>query len=218
MLFSPLIDQLIEALRCLPGIGPKSAQRMTFYLLERARDNGRHLATALEQAMERIGHCNTCRTLTEDPICKICNNPNRDHTQLCIVETPADVIAIEQTHAYRGLYFVLMGHLSPLDGIGPVELGIEHLINRLRGNVINEIILATNPTVEGEATAHYIAELAKQASIRTTRIALGIPLGGELEFTDGSTLARAFSTRAPLYTTDNKKPIISNIEPVEPGK
>jgi recombination protein RecR len=206
MLFSPLIDQLIEALRCLPGIGPKSAQRMAFHLLERARDNGVHLAKSLALAMERIGHCNTCRTLTEDPVCRICQNPSRDHSQLCIVETPADVLAIEQTHAFRGLYFVLMGHLSPLDGIGPSELGIEHLVNRLRENKVREIILATNPTVEGEATAHYIAALAKQVSIRTTRIALGVPLGGELEFTDGSTLARAFSTRAPLYSSEDKEP------------
>lgn len=196
MSFSPLIDQLITALRCLPGIGPKSAQRMAFHLLERERSAGLSLAKALETAIERVGHCESCRTLSETTLCSLCNNTNRDASLLCIVETPTDVIAIEQTGSYRGYYFVLMGRLSPLDGIGPEELGIDKLIHRITIQPPQEIILATNPTVEGEATAHYLAELVKQRGINASRIAHGVPLGGELEFVDGNTLARAMAGRA----------------------
>lgn len=195
---SPLIDQLITALRCLPGIGPKSAQRMAFHLLERERSAGLSLAKALETAIERVGHCESCRTLSETALCSLCNNTNRDASLLCIVETPTDVIAIEQTGSYRGYYFVLMGRLSPLDGIGPEELGIDKLIHRITTLPPQEVILATNPTVEGEATAHYLAELVKQRGISATRIAHGVPLGGELEFVDGNTLARAMAGRAEV--------------------
>lgn len=198
MSFSPLIDQLIAALRCLPGVGPKSAQRMAFHILERERGSGAALARALEQAIQHVGHCQRCRTLSETELCKLCSNINRDSALLCIVETPADVIAIEQTGSYRGQYFVLMGRLSPLDGIGPKELGIEQLDKRLALEKPNEVILATNPTVEGEATAHYLAELVKQHGISASRIAHGVPLGGELEFVDGNTLARALVGRAEV--------------------
>lgn len=196
MSFSPLINQLVAALRCLPGVGPKSAQRMAFHLLERERAAGLTLAKILEQAIDQVGHCDDCRTLSETPLCSLCNNPHRDGAILCIVETPADVWAIEQTGSYRGRYFVLMGKLSPLDGIGPAELGIDQLMNHIRVLAPQEVILATNPTVEGEATAHYIAALIKQQhNIRISRIAHGVPLGGELEFVDGNTLARALSGR-----------------------
>lgn len=195
MSFSPLINQLVSALRCLPGVGPKSAQRMAFHLLERERAAGLTLANALEQAIEHVGHCQRCRTLSEATICALCNNPSRDQSLLCIVETPVDVIAIEQTGCYRGYYFVLMGRLSPLDGIGPEEIGINQLIKHLGDFPPQEVILATNPTVEGEATAHYLAGIIKQRAINTTRIAYGVPLGGELEFVDGNTLARALTGR-----------------------
>ncbi len=195
-LFSPLIDQLITALRCLPGIGPKSAQRMAFHILERDRNGGQNLATILATAITQVGHCQRCRTLSENTLCSLCSNTNRDQTLLCIVETPADVIAIEQTGSYRGYYFVLMGRLSPLDGIGPAEIGIDQLIKNIHAQPPQEIILATNSTVEGEATAHYLAELIKKHNINATRIAHGVPLGGELEFVDGNTLARALAGRA----------------------
>lgn len=195
MSFSPLINQLVAALRCLPGIGPKSAQRMAFHLLERERHSGLALAKILEQAIEQVGHCQRCRTLSETALCTLCANQNRDHSLLCIVESPADVLAIEQTGSYRGYYFVLMGRLSPLDGIGPEELGIEKLIHHLTEFMPTEVILATNPTVEGEATAHYLAGLIKQKNIKSTRIAHGVPLGGELEYIDGNTLARALAGR-----------------------
>jgi len=195
MKFSPLLEQLIEALRCLPGVGPKTAQRMAFQLLERGRDNGRHLAKALHSAMEDINHCKNCRTFSETLLCKICSPSNRDSAILCIVESPIDMVAVEQMGSYRGLYFVLMGHLSPLDGIGPDDLGLKELNALLSQQQIKEVILATNPTVEGEATAHYISELIKPYSIKVTRIAHGVPLGGELEYIDCGTLARAFSGR-----------------------
>ena len=198
MSFSPLIDQLITALRCLPGVGPKSAQRMAFHLLERERSAGLSLAKALETAIDRVGHCESCRTLSETTFCSLCSNTNRDTSLLCVVETPTDVIAIEQTGSYRGYYFVLMGRLSPLDGIGPEELGIDKLIQRITAQPPQEVILATNPTVEGEATAHYLAELVKQRGISASRIAHGVPLGGELEFVDGNTLARAMAGRAEV--------------------
>lgn len=194
----PLIARLIEALRCLPGVGPKSAQRMAFHLLERDREGGRHLAEALTEAMEKIGHCRACRTLSETELCSLCASQSRDRSLLCVVESPADVAAVEQATGYRGLYFVLMGHLSPLDGIGPEELRLDQLTARLDEGEVQEIILATNPTVEGEATAHFIAELARARGIRATRIAHGVPLGGELEFVDGGTLSHAFAGRRDI--------------------
>ncbi|MEE9494271.1 MAG: recombination mediator RecR [Gammaproteobacteria bacterium] len=192
---SALINELIEALRCLPGVGQKSAQRMAYHLLERNRDRGRRLSSVLLQAMNDIGHCNQCRTYCETDTCVLCSNPQRDNSLLCIVETPSDVMALEQSTGYRGQYFVLMGHLSPLDGIGPEQLGFELLEQRLQSGNLQEVILATNPTVEGEATANYIHELAGKHQIKTTRIAYGVPLGGELEYIDGGTLMHAFSGR-----------------------
>ncbi len=191
----PLLPQLMEALRCLPGVGPKSAQRMAFHLLERDREGGRRLAAVMAQAMERIGHCRRCRTLTELELCSLCANPKRDDSLLCVVETPAEVMAIEQATDYRGRYFVLGGRLSPLDGIGPREIGLDQLEQRLAEGEIRELILATNTTVEGEATAHYIREMAHPRSIRTTRIAHGVPLGGELDHVDSGTLSHAFAGR-----------------------
>lgn len=185
----------MEALRCLPGVGPKSAQRMALHLLERNREGGVHLASVLEAAMERIGRCTSCRNLTEDELCSICANQQRDRSLLCIVESPSDVMAIEQATAYRGRYFVLMGRLSPLDGIGPAELGLDQLAERLTSDPPAELIIATNPTVEGEATAFYLQRMAQKQDIRVSRIAHGVPLGGELEFTDQSTIAHAFSSR-----------------------
>jgi recombination protein RecR len=195
MNYSPLLQQLMDALRCLPGVGPKSAQRMTFHLLERDREGALQLASILRESMEKVGHCSMCRTFSESEKCAICLNSKRDPGQLCIVETPGDVLAVEQISNYRGLYFVLMGHLSPLDGIGPAELGLDILKGRLQQAGLQEVILATNPTVEGEATAHYIAEMARAASVRVTRIAHGVPLGGELDLVDGGTLAHAFNER-----------------------
>ncbi|MCC9000665.1 MAG: recombination mediator RecR [Candidatus Contendobacter sp.] len=195
MAASPLLNQLMTALRCLPGVGPKSAQRMTLHLLERDRDGAQRLVEALQTALDRIGHCRRCRDLSETDLCALCANPRRDRSLLCVIETPADVLAVEQSTGFQGLYFVLMGHLSPLDGIGPAELGLEALETRLDEGEIREIILATNPTVEGEATAYYIAELAHERGIRATRIAHGVPLGGELESVDGGTLAHAFAGR-----------------------
>lgn len=195
MQFSPLLEQLIEALRCLPGVGPKTAQRMAFHLLERHRDNGKNLARILQDAMENISHCQTCRTFSETSLCKLCSSHNRDRSLLCIVESPLDLSAVEQMGHYRGLYFVLMGHLSPLDGIGPENLGIKQLLLLLNDGNIKEVILATNPTVEGEATAHYLSETIKEYQIKVTRIAHGVPLGGELEYIDSGTLAHAFAGR-----------------------
>ena len=194
----PLLQQLITALRCLPGVGAKSGQRMAYHLLERDRDGARHLARVLSEAMDRIGHCSRCRTLSETEICSLCANPQRDTSQLCIVETPADQAIIEQAIDYRGNYFVLGGHLSPLDGIGPKEIGLEELDRRLAEGEIKEIILATNPTVEGEATAQYIHDMARSRQIKTTRIAQGVPMGGELEYVDGATLAHAFRGRSEI--------------------
>ena len=195
MKFSPLLEQLIEALRYLPGVGPKTAQRMAFQLLERGRENGKQLAKILHTAMEEINHCKNCRTFSESELCKLCASSHRDPTLLCIVESPVDMVAVEQMGSYRGLYFVLMGHLSPLDGIGPEELGMKALNALLAQRNIKELILATNPTVEGEATAHYISELIKPYAIKVTRIAHGVPLGGELEYIDSGTLAHAFAGR-----------------------
>lgn len=185
----------MSSLRCLPGVGPKSAQRMALHLLERDRVGAERLAQSLHQAVEGVGRCQRCRTLTEQELCGICNNARRDNTLLCVVETPADVLAIEQAGNYQGKYFVLLGHLSPIDGIGPEDIGVDQLLQLLQCEPIQEVILATNPTVEGEATAYYISERAKNLDVTVSRIAHGVPLGGELEFVDGGTLAHAFSSR-----------------------
>ncbi|MDH3354379.1 MAG: recombination mediator RecR [Chromatiales bacterium] len=196
--FSPAIDRLIEALRCLPGVGPKSAQRIAFHLLERDRDGAKTLAQALTDAVEQVGHCDRCRTLAEAGRCKICDDAERDGKLLCVVESPADLHALEMMSGYQGKYFVLMGRLSPLDGIGPDDIGLDKLAERLNEGEIEEVILATNPTVEGEATAHYISEMVHQRNIKVTRLAHGIPMGGELEFFDGNTLAHAFRGRVEV--------------------
>ena len=192
---SPLLKELIDALRCLPGVGGKSAQRMAMQLLGRDRDGGRRLAAALEQAMQHIGNCSRCRNFSEHEICALCASNGRDRGVLCVVETPSDLAAIEQATGYRGQYFVLLGRLSPLDGTGPEELGLPLLAARLEEGEVQEMIIATNPTVEGEATAHYLGRLAAAAGIRATRLAHGVPLGGELEYVDRSTLAHAFGGR-----------------------
>jgi len=192
---SPAIEGLKQALRRLPGVGPKSAQRMAFHLLARDRDGARQIAEALRLALERVGHCRRCNDFSEDEICSLCASPRRDRSLLCVVESPADLSSIEQSSAFGGQYFVLMGRLSPLDGIGPDELGIHRLEALLDEGQVKEIILATNLTVEGEATAHYISELARARGIRATRIAYGVPVGGELEYTDRGTLARALTGR-----------------------
>lgn len=196
MNFSPLVEQLIQALRCLPGVGPKSAQRMAFKLLSSSeRREGYQLAAILTQAMENVQYCQRCRTFSESALCNLCANSQRDPSLLCVVETPADVLAIEQTSSYRGFYFVLRGHLSPLDGIGPRDIGLDQLLERLAEPQLEEVILATNPTVEGEATAHYVADLVKQHQKKASRIAYGVPLGGELEYIDGGTLSQALVGR-----------------------
>ena len=195
MAHSPLINQLIDSLKCLPGVGAKSAQRMAYHLLERDRNGARRMSHALTQSMERVGHCQSCRILTEYELCDICQSVKRDKQVLCVVETPSDVYAVEQSGSYRGTYFVLMGHLSPLDGIGPQQLHLDTLKSRIENESISELILATNTTVEGEATAHYIVEMLKPYDLKVTRIAHGVPLGGELEYIDGSTLGHAFNGR-----------------------
>ena len=195
MAAEPLLNRLIESLRCLPGVGPKTAQRMALHLLERNREGGSQLAAVLVEAMREIGRCKQCRDLTELEVCTICANPRRDSTQLCVVESPVDVLAIEQATAFKGRYFVLLGRLSPLDGIGPAELGLDQLALQLETSTPKEMIIATNPTVEGEATSYYLQRMAKKHDIRVTRIAHGVPLGGELEYTDQSTLAHAFGGR-----------------------
>jgi recombination protein RecR len=197
-LYGKTIDQLIDALRILPGVGIKSAQRMALQLLEKDRDAARKLASAIDEAAEKVGRCSQCRTLTEHDLCDICSNPNRSETQLCVVESPADLFAIEQAGGYRGKYFVLLGHLSPIDGIGPEQLGIDKLIERLQSNSVNELILATNLTVEGEATAHFIADKAKALGVQVSRIAYGVPMGGELEYVDGGTLNMALQSRKTI--------------------
>lgn len=198
MSFSPLIRQLIDALRGLPGVGPKTAQRMALNMLERDRNVARHLAHALEAAMDGVGYCQRCRMLSETEICSLCSDPRRDESLLCILQSPADVWAIEQAGGFNGRYFVLKGHLSPIDGQGPEEIGIPALLGAIEGKEVGEVILATNPTVEGEATAHYIANILKPRGIRVSRLAHGIPLGGELEFIDGGTLAHALAGRTPV--------------------
>jgi recombination protein RecR len=188
------IEKLVEALRCLPGVGPKTAQRMVMHLLERDRNGARHLAANLNSAMDEIKHCRKCRNFTENDICQICASASRDSNTVCVVENPGDVIAIEQTGHYGGQYFVLMGTLSPIDGIGPVEIGVDELVARCHEGV-QEVILAVSSSVEGEATSHYIAEVLKLKGIRVSRIAQGIPIGGELEFVDGGTLSHALNGR-----------------------
>ncbi|WP_373507076.1 recombination mediator RecR [Thiocapsa sp.] len=194
----PLLGQLVDALRCLPGVGPKSAQRIAFHLLERDRDGGLRLARIMADAMARIRRCRRCRTLTEQEVCALCTNPHRDGGLLCVVEQPSEILAIEQATEFRGLYFVLGGRLSPLGGIGPAELGLDLLDARLAGGEVREVILAISPTVEGSATAHFIAESADRHGVSATRIAHGVPLGGELEYLDGGTLALAFNGRRRL--------------------
>jgi recombination protein RecR len=195
MKHSPQLARLIDALRALPGVGPKTAQRMAFHLLQEGRPGARALADALNAALETVGRCRRCRMLTEGELCQICLAPHRDASLMCVVESPADVVAVEQSGSYRGYYFVLMGHLSPLDGIGPEQLGVRDLEAILAEGQVQELILATNPTVEGEATAHFLGELARKRGIRASRIAHGVPVGGELEYVDGGTLAHAFSGR-----------------------
>lgn len=194
-MYGKTIDQLIDALRILPGVGVKSAQRMALQLLEKDRAAAQRLAAAIDEAATKVGKCAQCRTLTEHEFCDICSHPSRSETQLCVVESPADLFAIEQAGGYRGKYFVLLGHLSPIDGIGPEQLGIDKLIDRLQSTSVNELILATNLTVEGEATAHFIADKAKSLGIQVSRIAYGVPMGGELEYVDGGTLNMALQSR-----------------------
>ena len=196
--YSPLLNQLIEALQCLPGVGVKSAQRMAFHMLDKDREGGGRLAAVLDNAMRSIRNCERCRMLTEERLCRFCVNDRRDASQLCIVETPADLLAIEQSGAYRGRYFVLMGHLSPIDGIGPAELGLELLERRFAAERFDEVVLATSVTVEGDATAHLVAALAHKHDVRASRIAYGVPVGGELEYIDGGTLARAMTGRRQI--------------------
>lgn len=192
---SSLLKELIDALRCLPGVGSRTAQRMAFHLLEHDRFAGQHLAKVMADAMEKVQHCEKCRTLTEQPICRICANPGREASLLCVVEHPSDVVAIEQATGYRGYYFVLGGRLSPLDGITPEDIGLDKLEARLDEGEVTELILATNPTVEGEVTAHYISELAAKRNVSTSRIAHGVPVGSELEYVDSGTLSHAFEGR-----------------------
>jgi len=197
-LYGNVIDQLIDALRCLPGVGAKSAQRMALQLLERDKVGAARLADAIVDAVEKVGRCVECRTLTEHQICGICSNDRRLASQICVVENPADLYAIEQAGSFQGKYFVLLGHLSPIDGIGPEQIGIDQLIESLRLRDVNELILATNLTVEGEATAHFIAEKAKALGVSVSRIAYGVPMGGELEYVDGGTLNMALQSRKAL--------------------
>ena len=197
MSFSPLIRQLIDAFRVLPGVGQKTAQRMALQLLERDRSGGQRLAQALSQAMDGVGYCRECRSLSEGEVCHLCSDQRRDESLLCIVQGPMDVFAVEQT-GYRGRYFVLKGHLSPLDGLGPETIGIPELIGRVNNGQFAEVILATNPTVEGEATAHYIAQILAGKNLVVSRLAHGMPLGGELEMVDGGTLSHALSGRRPI--------------------
>lgn len=195
MKHSPALARLIEALRSLPGVGPKTAQRMAFHLLQHGRGAARGLSAAIDGALASVHGCSRCRMLTEGELCSICAAPSRDASLLCVVESPADVVAIEQSAGYRGRYFVLMGHLSPLDGVGPEQLGIRELEALLDTGEVRELILATNPTVEGEATAHFLSEIALGRGLRASRIAHGVPVGGELEYIDGGTLARALAGR-----------------------
>ena len=198
MKHSPALARLIDALHALPGVGPKTAQRMAFRLLQEGRDGAKELSAALTNALGSVGRCRRCRMLTEGELCPVCADTRRDESLLCVVETPADVVAVETSGSFRGRYFVLMGHLSPLDGIGPEELGLADFERLLAAGVVREVILATNPTVEGEATAHFLSALAQKKGVRATRIAHGVPIGGELEYVDGGTLAHALAGRQPI--------------------
>ncbi|MCU0759275.1 MAG: recombination mediator RecR [Steroidobacteraceae bacterium] len=198
MKHTPALARLIDALRALPGVGPKTAQRMAFHLLQEGRAGAAALATSLTSALQSVGRCGRCRMLTEGELCAICASGQRDAALVCVVESPADVVAIEQSGGYRGRYFVLMGHLSPLDGVGPEQIGVRELESLLDAGEVQELILATNPTVEGEATAHFLSELARARGVRATRIAHGVPIGGELEYIDGGTLAHALAGRQSL--------------------
>jgi recombination protein RecR len=189
------LDELVQALRCLPSVGPKSAQRMAYHLLQRDQPGAARLVRALDRALALIRHCERCNTFTEEPVCELCRSPRRDSGLLCVVETPADLLMMEQTQSYRGQYFVLMGRLSPLDGVGPGEIHLDRLLQRASDGVVAEVILATNFTVEGEATAHYIGEMLRQSGIKVSRIARGVPVGGELEYVDSGTLAQAVLER-----------------------
>ena len=194
-----LLEDLMQALQCLPSVGPKSAQRMAYHLLDKNRQGALKLSNLLERAVNEIGYCQQCRTFTESDLCSICKNEKRNENgMICVVEMPVDVLAVEQTALFSGTYFVLMGHLSPLDGIGPDQLGLHLLKKQLESGKITEIILATNPTVVGEATAYYIAEMAKKFSIKVSRIAHGVPVGGELEFVDSTTLSHSFVGRSEI--------------------
>jgi recombination protein RecR len=195
------LDELSQALRCLPGVGPKAAQRMALHLLQHDRDGAARLARALVEATRSVQHCERCNTFTEGTLCPLCKSAKRDATQLCVVETPADLLMVEQTQAYSGLYFVLMGRLSPLDGIGPREIRLERLLKRATDGVVREVILATNFTNEGEATAHYVGELLAARELRVTRLARGVPVGGELEYVDAGTLAQALRERRSVTVT-----------------
>ncbi|QTS84154.1 recombination mediator RecR [Coxiella endosymbiont of Amblyomma nuttalli] len=198
-MFSPLTKELIDTLQSLPGVGRKSAQRMAFYFLAKSgQAKGLALSRALETAIHKVGQCELCQIYTEQLLCDICRNTKRDATLLCVVESPIDVVAVEQTHVYSGRYFVLQGHLSPLDGVGPHEIGIPTLLHRLQDENIKELIIATNVTMEGKATAHYIANHINHTRIKCSRIAYGVPIGGELEYLDGGTLSHAFHSRVPI--------------------
>lgn len=191
----PALEQLIESLRCLPGVGPKSAQRMAYYLLQRDRAGASTLAHALDNALQVVDHCKLCNTFSEQPICPLCESAQRDSSVLCVVEMPTDLMMLESTRAYNGMYFVLMGRLSPLDGVGPKEIHLDKLLKRAQDGIVQEVILATNYTVEGEATAHYISELLRSRGIKVSRIARGMPMGGEIEYVDSGTLAQAMLER-----------------------
>lgn len=189
------LDELINALRCLPGVGPRSAQRMAYHLLQRDQEGARRLADSLDYALQHVRHCEKCNNFTEEVVCELCSSQRRDSALLCVVEMPADLLMMEQAHCYKGMYFVLMGRLSPLDGIGPREIHLDRLLKRARDNMVKEVILATNFTVEGEATAHYIGEMLQNEGLKITRIARGLPVGGELEHVDSGTLAQAVLER-----------------------
>jgi len=191
----PALEQLIESLRCLPGVGPKSAQRMAYYLLQRDRKGASSLAMALDSALQVVDHCRLCNTFSEQPVCPLCESAQRDNSVLCIVEMPTDLMMLESTRAYSGMYFVLMGRLSPLDGVGPKEIHLDKLLKRAQDGIVQEVILATNYTVEGDATAHYISELLRARGIKVSRIARGMPMGGEIEYVDTGTLAQAMLER-----------------------
>jgi recombination protein RecR len=192
------LEELVEALRCLPGVGPKSAQRMAYHLLQRDQKGAQRLARALEQAVQVLRHCSRCNAFSENEVCERCSSPRRDASLLCVVEMPADLNMMEQTHAFKGMYYVLMGHLSPLDGIGPKELHLERLLARADDGVVQEVILATNFTNEGEATAHYLGEVLRARKLKVSRIARGLPVGGEIEHTDAGTIAQALIERRPV--------------------